>query len=157
MAYLKEKDAARFALSQEIGVIESECEPLAGRGIDVDDDRESGEDGGATEGQLQTVECSADIRQESASDDTATPGNGQPDGGVLQPSRKVAGVDEIDTGSSDDDDCGDDAIGDSRVGAGDPFDDDALSNHSSGSDARHGLDYLHDQHGGLLSYLLIAS
>ena len=56
MTVSTDEDAARFALSQEIGVIESECEPLVGRGVDVDNDEESGKDGGATEGQLQIVE-----------------------------------------------------------------------------------------------------
>ena len=153
MADSTDKDAARFALSQEIGVIESEGESLARRGISVDDDGVSGEDGGS----LQIVESSAEVQQESASDDVTTPGDSRPDGGDLQSPLNVAGFGEIDTGSSDDDDCGGDAVGVSRGGAGYPFDDDALSNHSSGSDARHGLDYLHDQHGGLLSYLLMPS
>ena len=70
-------------------------------------------------------------------------------------SRKVAGFGEIDEGISDDDICDDETVGGARASADDPFDDDASSNHSSGSDARHALDYLPDQHGGLLSYLLI--
>ena len=152
-----DEDAARFALSQEIAVIESEYELLAGRRSDVDDGGESGKDDGTTEGQLQIVESSAEIPQESSTDDTATLGDGQPDGGAMQPSRKVAGSGEIDAGSSDDDDFDDEAVGDSRLGADDLFDDDALFNNSSGSDARHDVDYLHDQHGGLLSYLLMAS
>ena len=85
MADSTDEDAVRFALSQEIGVIESKYEPLAGRGNNVDDDGVSGEHDGATEGQLQIVESSAEVRQESTSDDTVTLGDGQPDGGVLQP------------------------------------------------------------------------
>ena len=71
--------------------------------------------------------------------------------------RKIAGFGEVDTDDSfgDENDRGSDAAspGDSSACG----DDDAGSIHSSGSDARHELDFLLDQSGGLLSYLLLAS
>ena len=72
-------------------------------------------------------------------------------------SRKVAGFGEIDTDDSSGDESGrnsgDAPPGDSSARG----DDDAGSVHSSGSDARHQLDYLLEQSVGLLSYLLMAS
>ena len=156
MADSTDEDAARFAHSQEIGVIESEYAPLAGRGFDVEEGGVSQDDDEATEGRLQIRENSGEVRQGSTSDETATVGDCHSGGGLLQPSRKVAGFGEIDEGSSDDNACDDETADSARGGGDDPFDDDALSNHSSGSDARHDLDYLHDQKGRFLSYLLMA-
>ena len=72
-------------------------------------------------------------------------------------SRKVAGLGEIDT----DDSSGDESDRNSGVAPpGDSSarrDDDAGSVHSSSCDARHELDYLLEQSGRLLSYLLFAS
>ena len=156
MADSTDEDATRFALSRDIGVIESERESLRGRGVGVDSDGESEEGGEASEGQLQIVEGSDGVCQGGVSVDTAAPVDGQLGEVSGAAPRRAAGFGEIDTGDSDDDDS-DDAADAAQVGAVDASDDDDASIHSSGSDARHDLDYLHDQHGGFLSYLLMAS
>ena len=103
------------------------------------------------------MEGTREIQCEGIVDDVAVPSESDSVGPGSQSIRKVAGLGETDTADSADDDSGEGSgaafpdIGSTRG------DDDALSVHSSGSDARHDLDYLRDKPGGLLSYLVMAS
>ena len=90
-----------------------------------------------------------------AESDVAEPTSVQPVALESQPFRKVAGFGEIDSSDSAGEDDSDDEVDD-----GYQYDDEDLdydNHHSSASDARHGLGYVHDQQGQFLGYLLRAS
>ena len=181
MADSTDEDAVRFAQSQQIGILESEGESLGGGqvnagvasveavqvGVIVPGTTEQSAVSRAideifagvefpSDDRLVIVEERSEVQMEGRLVDVVPPGSCVASTAEAHESRKIAGFGEIDTDDSSDGESdrnsGDAPPGDSSARG----DDDAGSVHSSGSDARHGLDYL-EQSGGLLSYLLMAS
>ena len=99
----------------------------------------------------------SEIRCEGVVDDVAVPSASGPVELGSQSVGRVAGFSEIDTNDSADGKRGKGSGVASPDNISTCGDDDALSVHSSGSDARYDLVYLLDQPGRLLSYLLMAS
>ena len=183
MADSTDEDAVRFAQSQQIGILESEGESLGGARVDTGDASVGtgvrqivGVPGAAEQsavsktvneicavvesppdGRLVVVEEGREVQLEGDLNDVVPFDSNVPSEAEVRVSRRVAGFGEVDTDDSSGDEIdrnsGDVPPEDSSALG----DDDAGSVHSSGSNARHGLDYLMEQSGGLLSYLLMAS
>ena len=176
-----DEDAVCFVRSQQIGKTESKGESLGSKGVCVGaenveegvdraanitmeeravgricDEMRAGGDS-AIEGCLEIVEETSETQCEGVVGDVAEPSASDSPEHGSQPIRKVAGFGEVDTDDSADDNRSEGSGAASLDKDGTCSDDDALSVHSSGSDARHDLDYLHDQSGGLHNYLLMTS
>ena len=183
MADSTDEDAVRFAQSQQIGILESEGESLGGRRVDAGDasvetdachivdvpvaaeqsavsravDEICAVVESPPDGRLVVVEEGREVQLEGDLGDVIPFDSNDTSKAEVRVSRRVAGFGEVDT----DDSSGDES--DRNSGDAPPEDssargdDDAGSVHSSGSNARHELDYLMEQSGGLLSYLLMAS
>ena len=183
MADSTDEDAVRFAQSQQIGILESEGESLGGKQVDTGDASVETEASqivdvpGATEQsavsravdeicavvesppdhRLVVVEERREVQLEGELGDVVPVSSKVTSKTEAHVSRKVAGFGEIDTDDSSSDES------DKNSGDAPPednsarCDDDAGSVRSSGSNARHKLDYLLEQSGGLRSYLLMAS
>ena len=176
--------AVRFAQSQQIGILESEGESLGGKQVDtgdasvetdasqivdvpvateqsavsraVDEEICAGVES-PPDDRLVVVEERREVQLEGELGDVVPVSSSVTSKAEAHVSRKVAGFGEIDTDDSSGDES-DRNSGDAPPEANSARgDDDAGSVHSSGSNARHELDYLLEQSGGLLSYLLTAS
>ena len=108
-----------------------------------------------TESRLQILEVSDEALRESAVEDVVVPSDSESTQRGLQSVGKVKGFGEIHTDHSAYDDSGGGSDSASLCDEENFFDDDTSSNLSSGSDARRSLDYLRDQQGGSLTYVLM--
>ena len=140
MADSTDEDDARFLRSRQVGVLESDVGDIGGEsvGVDVSSGEVSGA-GNASSGEENTL-CIVESSEEGP---VGRPGSSAASG------KEVAGrgsgfgeIEESDDELTDLDDDGDN---------------DDASVHSSGSDARHDLDFLHDQYGKFFSMTLVAS
>ena len=138
MAESTDEDAARFLQSRHVGIIESEAE--VGR-------RDESVEEGESESRL--------VIAESSKEGESVEETGDGDSPCPQDVRHVPGFGEVDDGSEEEsaserDSVSDDTLHSDELGESD-------STHSTGSDARHGIDFLHDQLGKSLAILLMAS
>ena len=156
MSHSTDEDDQRILRSGKIGVVESE-----GEGILL---HEAGQESHEGESELTGV-LLQEAGQESQEEESAAESrliiaesSGEEEvmeslaGLESQCAKRGSGFGEIDN-----DDCSDDTGSESASNNGSSDSDDAGSMHSTGSDARHDLDYLCDLEGKLLSEMLVAS
>ena len=136
-----DEDDVRFARSQQIEIVESEGESLGSRGDCGGEENVKEDEVGAADESMEKVAVNSICYEIYARGDSATEGRLQ-----------SCWLWRVGYGRQQLGPCAACLDNDANCA-----DDDASSIQSSGSNARHDLDYLHDQPGGLLSCLLMAS
>ena len=138
MAASTDEDAARFLQSRQLGIVESDAE-VGRRDESVEEDE--------SESRLVIVESSKEREAVEETGDRDSPG--------LQGAGRVPGFGEVDDGSEEESASERDSASDDTLNS--DGDGESGSAHSTGSDARHDIDFPRDQLGKSLAILLMAS